>query len=121
MSEVSEFEGISAEDVQIIQAIITSFYGNNIAKRFNSSTISDDTVKEIAVLLTETADCSQWMDAIPNPSDILMPTKNLQKWALRLLRNAGKPFLNGTGGATVACKNVRAAQFKHQIILSLKY
>ncbi|MAR91940.1 MAG: hypothetical protein CML06_13825 [Pseudomonadales bacterium] len=121
MSEVSEFEGISGEDVQIIQAIIKSFYGSGTAARFNSSTISEETVKEMAVLLTETADCSQWMDAVPNPSDILMPTKNLKKWALRLLRNAGKPFLTGTEGVTVACKNVRAAQFKHQIILSLKY
>jgi len=121
MSVASEYPGISLEDVQIIQAIIRSFYGESIAARFTDSTISSDTAKQVAILLTETIDCSRWMDAVPNPSDLLMPTKNLKKWALRLIRNAGKPFVNGTAGVTVACKNFRAAQYKNEILLTLKY
>lgn len=121
MSEVSEYEGISAEDVEMIKAIVDAFYGPSIAARFTSSTISDDTVKQIAYLLAETVDCSQWMDAVPNPSDILMPTKNLKKWALRLIRNAGKPFINGSAKVTVVCKNFRAAQLRTEVVMSLKY
>ncbi len=121
MSEVSEYEGISAEDVQAIRAIIKAFYGDSIAARFTASSVSEDTVHQVAILLAETVDCSQWTDAVPNPKDLLMPAKSLQKWALRLVRNAGKPFLTGTAGVTVTCKHFRAAQFKNEILLSLKH
>lgn len=121
MSEVSEYAGVSYDDVQKIKAIVRSFYGNAIAERFTIGTISDETAHRIAILLAETVDCSQWMDAVPNPEDILIPAKSLQKWALKLIREAGEPFLQGTEGVTVTCKNFRAAQFKNDILLSLKY
>ncbi|WP_250657809.1 hypothetical protein [Alkalimarinus coralli] len=121
MSEVSEYGGVSYEDTRKIKAIIRSFYGEETAVRFTTSSISDETVHRIAILLSETVDCSQWMDAVPNPEDIIRPTKSLQKWALRLIREAGEPFLQGAEGVTIACKNFRAAQFKTDILFSLKY
>src|SRR5690606_25185026 len=39
MNEISEYRGISAEDVQAIRAIIQSFYGEEIANRFTTSSI----------------------------------------------------------------------------------
>lgn len=121
MSEVSEYEGISSEDVESIKAIIATFYGDNIAARFTSSSITNDTLNKVAYLLVETVNCSQWMDAVPNPSDILMPSKNLRKWALRLIRNAGKPFIMGNAKVTAACRNFRAAQLKPEILMSLNF
>lgn len=121
MSEVSAYEGISAEDVQAIRAIIKAFYGEEIASRFTASSVSEETVHQVAILLSETVDCSQWMDAVPSPKDLLMPAKSMQKWALRLVRNAAKPFINGTVGVTVTCRQFRAAQFKNEILLSLKH
>lgn len=121
MNEISEYRGISAEDVQAIRAIIQSLYGEEIANRFTTSSISEDTIHQVAILLAETTDCSQWVDAVPNPKDLLMPAKSMQKWALRLVRNAGKPFINGTAGVTVLCKNFRALQFKSEILNSLKH
>lgn len=120
MSDFSKYDKITDEDVRMIKAIIEAFYGESTASRFTSETISDETIKEVAYLLAETVDCSKWMDAVPNPTDILMPAKNLKKWALRLIRSAGRPFLYGNARVTVACRNFRAAQLKTEILMSLK-
>src|SRR5690606_41808205 len=63
------------EDVQAIRAIIQSLYGEEIANRFTTSSISEDTIHQVAILLAETTDCSQWVDAVPNPKDLLMPDR----------------------------------------------
>ena len=118
---MSEFGGITNEDAEKIKAIVKAFYGAQNAERVTKGNISDKTVHYVALLLIETVDCSRWVDAVPNPKDLLMPAKSIQKWALRLIRNAGKPFVSETVEINVMCKNFRAAQFKPNIMSSLIY
>ncbi|OUS03077.1 hypothetical protein A9Q81_08260 [Gammaproteobacteria bacterium 42_54_T18] len=117
--EVSEYNGISHEDVATVKAILHAFYGSSMSRRVTSTSVSDETIHQVAVLLAETIDCSQWSDAVPSPKDLLMPAKSLQKWALRLVRNAGKPFLDKKAEVTWGCRNFRAAQFKPMILETL--
>ena len=89
-------DSITENDVDIIQAIVRSFYGQGNARLFTSSTITDETIVKIVELLAETEDCSTWIDAVPSPQDLLMPANKLRKWALRIIRKSGEPFLTGT-------------------------
>ncbi|WP_091989716.1 hypothetical protein [Marinobacter gudaonensis] len=110
---------ITENDVDIIRAIIGSFYGHGNARLFTSSSISDDTIIRIVELLADMEDCSTWIDAVPNPQDLLLPAHKIRKWALRVLRKSGEPFLLGNVRINMMCKRFRAAQFKPAIIDSL--
>lgn len=110
---------LTEKDVDTIQAIIRVFYGKSHARRFSSSSITDQTVTLLVQLLAETSDCSAWIDAVPNPQDIVMPANKLRKWSLRVIRQSGEPFLTGNVRVNMMCKRFRAAQFKPAIVDSL--
>ncbi len=110
---------LSHTDVDIIQAIITAFYGAGNARRFTESSITDETIVLVVKLLSEVEDCSTWIDSIPAPDDLLIPANKLRKWALRVIRKSGEPFLLGNVRINMMCKRFRAAQFKPVIIDSL--
>lgn len=110
---------LTENDVDIVQSIIGVFYGKGHARKFSSSSISDQTVILIVELLSEASDCTTWIDAVPNPQDILMPASKLRKWALRIIRESGEPFLTGNVRVNMMCKRFRAAQFKPVILDSL--
>jgi hypothetical protein len=113
-------ERITADDISYIKAIVSAFYGEQTARKITSQAVTFKTVHNVALLLRETVDCSKWVDSVPNPQDLLFPAKSLHKWALRVLRNAGKPFLLGSLKVNIMCKSFRAAQFKPAILSSLK-
>ena len=110
---------LTQSDVDIIQAIIGFFYGRSNARKFTSSAITDDTIILIVQLLSETADCSTWIDAVPNPQDLVMPANKLRKWVMRVIRKSGEPFLAGNVRVILMCKRFRAAQLKPVIFDSL--
>lgn len=110
---------LSSNDVDIIQAIIKAFFGQSNARKFTESSITDETVVLIVKLLSETEDCSTWIDAVPAPDDLLMPAKKLRKWALRIIRSSGEPFLMGNVRVNIMCQRFRAAVFKPAILDSL--
>ncbi|WP_145768779.1 hypothetical protein [Marinobacter lipolyticus] len=112
-------DSLTESDVDIIQSIISVFYGKGHARKFRSSTITDETVILIVHLLAETSDCSTWIHAVPSPQDVLMPATKLRKWALRVIRKSGEPFLTGNVRVNLMCKRFRAAQFKPVILDSL--
>lgn len=112
-------ESLTQNDVDTIQAIINAFFGQEHARRFTSSSITDETLVVIVDLLSETADCSTWIDAVPAPQDMLMPASKLRKWALRVIRKSGEPFLMGNVRVNMMCTRFRAAQFKPVILDSL--
>lgn len=112
-------ESLSQNDVDIIQAIITTFYGRNYARKFTGASITDETITSIVELLSETAECSTWIDAVPSPQDMLMPASKLRKWALRVIRKSGEPFLMENVRVNMMCMRFRAAQFKPVILDSL--
>ncbi|MVF14965.1 hypothetical protein FT643_22835 [Ketobacter sp. MCCC 1A13808] len=118
---MSDYDAITMEDVTYIKAIVKAYYGEAVASRFTYGAVSDETVNAVAKMLHETVDCSKWIDSVPNPSDLLMPTKNLQKWALRVIRAAGKPFLMDNEKVNIMCKVFLANKFKSDIVMSLKY
>ena len=118
---MSDYEGITMEDTQYIRAIVKAYYGEAVAGKITHGAISEETVAAVAKMLHETVDCSKWIDSVPNPSDLLMPAKNLQKWALRVIRAAGKPFLMENEKVSVMCKVFLAGKFKNEIIFSLNY
>lgn len=113
-------ESITDQDAEIVRAIIRSFYGESYARKFTTSSITDETLVNIIELLSQTEDCSTWIDAVPNPKDLLMPSKSLRKWALKILRKSGEPFLSGNIRVNIMCKRFRAAQFRNGIVLSLQ-
>lgn len=110
---------ITMEDVTYIKAILKAYYGDAVSNQITFSSVSEETVRSVAIMLHETVDCSKWIDAVPNPSDLLMPSKNLQKWALRVIRAAGKPFVLENEKVNIMCKVFLANKFKSEIIMSL--
>jgi len=112
-------ESLTQKDVDTIQAIITTFYGRSYARKFTGSSITDSTITSIVELLSETADCGTWIDAVPSPQDMLMPASKLRKWALRVIRKSGEPFLTENVRVNMMCSRFRAAQFKPVILDSL--
>lgn len=116
---MSDFPGISHEDIQIIKAIMSSYYGDRFSQNFHQGSITEETFNWVAKLLAETKNCSQWYDAVPNPEDLLMPAKNLKKWAYRLVRESGKPFLRNDPDVKLGCKNAAARSIKSSIFYTL--
>lgn len=110
---------ITMEDATYIKAIVKAYYGDAVASKFTITSISEETVNSVAIMLHETVDCSKWIDAVPNPSDLLSPSKNLQEWALRVIRAAGKPFVLENEKVNIMCKAFLANKFKSDIIMSL--
>ncbi|MAR89546.1 MAG: hypothetical protein CML06_01510 [Pseudomonadales bacterium] len=112
-------EAITVEDATYIKAIVKAYYGDAVANRITISSVSEETVNSVAIMLHETVDCSKWIDAVPNPPDLLSPSKNLHKWALRVIRAAGRPFVLENEKVNIMCKVFLANKFKSDIIMSL--
>lgn len=111
---------LSSEDIDKIRAIIKAFYGQSVATGFTESSVTNETVRAIAHMLVETVDCSRWVDAVPSPQDLLRPTRTITKWAFRLIREAGKPFLQNEVRVSWLCRNIRSAQFRTSIETTLR-
>ena len=111
---------LSSEDIDKIRAIMKAFYGQSLASGFTESSVTEETVRAIAHMLVETVDCSKWIDAVPSPQDLLRPTRRITKWALRLIREAGKPFLQNEVRVSWMCRNVRSGQFRTSIETTLR-
>lgn len=111
---------VSSEDIQKIQAIIRAFYGPTVAAGFTESSVTEETVRVIAQLLVETTDCSRWVDAVPSPQDLLKPSKTITRWAFRLIRKAGTPFIQHEVKISWLCRKTRAAQFRTDIEITLR-
>lgn len=111
---------MDSEDIAKIQAIIRAFYGSTVAAGFTQSTVTEETIRAIAEMLVETTDCSRWIDAVPSPQNLLTPSRTITKWAFRLIREAGKPFLRSDVRVSWLCSNVRAAQFRTSIESTLR-
>ncbi len=119
MTEVSIFEDISLEDIDHIKAILRAFYGDGLAKRATISSVGDETLRLIAILLEETGECSHWIDVVPNPKDLMSPTSTFKKYALRLIRNAGKAFMDDSFKVNIMCKMAVARNYRTPIEMSL--
>ena len=111
---------LSGEDIDKIKAIMEAFYGQSVATGFTESSVTEETVRAVAHMLVETVDCSRWVDAVPSPQDLLRPTRTITNWALRLIREAGKPFLQNEVRVSWLCRNVRSAQFRTSIETTLR-
>lgn len=116
MSDVS----LNEEEIAAVQAIITVFYGERIANRFHAGSITSETIELAAHLITETEECSKWIDSVPNPKDLLTPANGIRKWALRVIRAAGEPFIRGSVKISFTCKLTRGLQFKSPLEASLR-
>ncbi|MGC1509030.1 hypothetical protein, partial [Ketobacter sp.] len=93
MTEVSNYDGITPEDIDYIKAILNAFYGERVALKVTITSVSDETLRFVSILLEETGECSHWIDVVPDPKGLLTPTSAFKKYALRLIRNAGKAFM----------------------------
>lgn len=111
---------LSHEEIAAVQAIVTTFYSDRIASRFHAGSITSETLELIAQLITETDECSKWIDAVPNPRDILAPTSSIRKWAIRVIRAAGEPFVRGSIKISLTCKLTRGLQFRSLLEASLR-
>lgn len=111
---------LTDEDVAAVQAIVTAFYSERIASRFHAGSITLETLELIAQLITETDECSRWIDAVPNPKDLLAPANGIRKWAIRVIRAAGEPFVRGSVKISLTCKLTRGLQFRSPLEASLR-
>lgn len=119
MTEVSGYDGITHEDVEKIQAILKAFYDERLARKATITSIGDETLRLVAVLLEETGECSHWIDVVPNPKDLLSPTSSFRKYALRLIRNAGRAFMDASFKVNIMCKLAVARNYRTPIEMSL--
>lgn len=111
---------LSQEEIAAVQAIVTAFYGERIANRFHAGSITSETLELIAQLITETDECSKWIDSVPNPRDILAPADGIRRWAIRVVRAAGEPFIRGSVRISLTCKLTRGLQFRSVLEASLR-
>ncbi|MEX2473647.1 hypothetical protein [Marinobacter sp.] len=116
MSDVN----LTEEEVAAVQAIVTAFYGERVANRYHAGSITAQTLELAAQLITGTEVCSKWIDAVPNPKDLLTPTNSIRKWAIRVIRAAGEPFARGTIKINYTCKLTRGLQFRSLLEASLR-
>ncbi len=116
MSDVN----LTEEEVASVQAIIKAFYGERLANRYHAGSITAETLELTAQLITGTEVCSKWIDAVPNPKDLLTPTNGIRKWAIRVIRAAGAPFVRGNIDINYTCKVTRGLQFRSLIEASLR-
>lgn len=111
---------LSQEDIASVQAIVKTFYNERMANRFHAGSITSETLELIAQLITETDECSKWINAVPNPKDLLAPTNAIRKWAIRVIREAGEPFVRGSVKISLTCKLTRGLQFRGLLEASLR-
>jgi hypothetical protein len=111
---------LTEEDVASVQAIVTAFYGERFANRYHAGSITAQTLELTAQLITETDVCSKWIDAVPNPKDLLTPTNVIRNWAIRVIRAAGEPFMRGNIEINYTCKITRGLQFRNLLEASLR-
>lgn len=111
---------LTEEEVTAVQAIITAFYSERVASRFHAGSITTQTLELIAQLITESDECSRWIDSVPNPEDLLSPANGIRKWAIRIIRSAGEPFARGSVKLSLTCKLARGLQFRSPLEASLK-
>lgn len=111
---------LTENEIAAVRAIISAFYGERIADRYHSGTISTETLELTAQLITETEVCSKWIDSVPNPRDILTPTSGIRKWALRVIRAAAEPFISGSVKISRTCQLTRGLQFRSVLEASLR-
>lgn len=111
---------LTEEEVASVQAIVTAFYGERFANRYHSGSITSETLELMAQLITGTEICSKWIDAVPNPKDLLAPTNGIRKWAIRVIRAAGDPFLRGKIKINYTCKVTRGLQYRSLLEASLR-
>ncbi|MEH6562535.1 MAG: hypothetical protein V7713_13995 [Marinobacter sp.] len=110
---------LTEEEVATVQAVITAFYSERIASRFHAGSITAETLELVAQLITETDECSRWIDAVPNPKDLLAPANGIRKWAIRVIRVAAEPFARGAIKISFTCKLTRGLQFRSLLEASL--
>ena len=120
MTEVSNYDGITQEDVEYIQAILKAFYDERLSRKATMTSICDETIRLVSALLEETGECSHWIDAVPSPKDLLSPTSSFKKYALRLIRDAGKAFMDTSLKVNIMCKVAVARNFRTPIEMSLR-
>ena len=111
---------LTQEEIAAVQAIIKTFYGDRIANRFHAGSITPETLELVAQLITETEECSKWIDSVPNPKDLLAPANGVRKWAIRVIRAAGEPFIRGSIKISLTCKLTRGLQFRSLLEASLR-
>ncbi len=111
---------LTEEEVASVQAIVTAFYGERFANRYHAGSITAETLGLTAQLITGTEVCSKWIDAVPNPKDLLTPTNGIRKWAIRVIRAAREPFLRGNIEINYTCKVTRGLQFRGLLEASLR-
>lgn len=111
---------LTEDEVASVQAIVTAFYGERFANRYHAGSITAQTVELTAQLITETDVCSKWIDAVPTPKDLLTPTNGIRKWAIRVIRAAGEPFVRGSIEVNYTCKVTRGLQFRNPLEASLR-
>jgi type IV secretory pathway VirB4 component len=111
---------LSQEEISAVQAIVRTFYNERIANRFHAGSITSETLELVAQLITETDECSKWIDVVPNPKDLLAPTSSMRKWAIRVIRAAGEPFIRDSVKISLTCKLTRGLQFRSLLEASLR-
>jgi hypothetical protein len=111
---------LTQEDVASVKAIITAFYGERVANRYHAGSITSETLTLVAQLISETEECSKWIDSVPNPKDLLIPTSGIRKWAERIIRAAGEPFMKGSVKTSRSCKLTRGLQSRSLLETALR-
>jgi hypothetical protein len=111
---------LTQDDIAAVQAIIAAFYGERVANQYHAGSITSETLKLVAQLISETEECSKWIDSVPNPKDLLVPTNSIRKWAVRVIRAAGEPFMRGSIKISRSCRLTRGLQFRSFLETSLR-
>jgi hypothetical protein len=111
---------LTEEEIASVQAIVKAFYGKRVANRYHAGSITAQTVELTAQLITGTEVCSKWIDAVPNPKDLVVPANGIRKWAIRVVRAAAEPFARGNLDISYTCKLTRGLQFRSLLEASLR-
>lgn len=111
-SDVSQVDGLMAEDDAYVKAFIAAFYDESVAARIS---VNESVVILVAEMLDQASDCTEWLSYIPKPVARVGVKPGL-KWALKQVRRIGQQLLNDSGNRIAfACKKAIATGYRQRL------
>ena len=105
---------INHDDKKHAKAILTAFYGRNIAE---SIRINEKTIDLIGQMLEKSNSCTEAIELVPRPISPTGARPGVQ-WALKQIRKTGTRLLNSPAQkVSLTCKKAVAASFRSRLEL----
>lgn len=105
---------ISNEELESLKLILISFYGTRISSQIHYGNVNESLIRLIYEMIDEAKICTDSMNFVPQPSDLIMGSSVWKKVVGYLVTVQKRHFNNSTGykGPYKSCMNKVAANYR---------